>query len=129
LDPVGLCHTLDIIFKHGFLDLINRRALRGSLESSVNINLLPECILPFGLGSWPELEWGWEESLSTSCGCHHPHLLPASKTVRKMHGLAFAELPLQYFEPSWERRERERKRERERERERDIMYALEFALP
>lgn len=78
---VGLCHTLDIIFKHGFLDLINRRAPRGSLESSVNINHLPECVLPFGLGSWPEMEQGQGGDVVV-CWLGVPpcsHLLPATR--------------------------------------------------
>ena len=59
LDHVGLCHTLDIILKHGFLYLINKRALRDSLEPSANINHLPEHMLLFGLGIWPHFREGW----------------------------------------------------------------------
>lgn len=111
---VGLCHTLDIIFKHGFLDLINSRAPRGSLESSVNINHLPECVLSFGLGNWPEMEQGQGGDVVVYWLGVPPcsHLLPATRGWERC--MAFAELPLQDFESSWKIK---------------ISYILEFALP
>lgn len=55
----------------------------------MNINHLPECVLPFGMGSWQEMEQGQVRDVVIYWlgGATMIPPSPSNKRLRKMHGI------------------------------------------